>query len=147
MPTHTRHITASELGNDIVLSWSVHLARENPARLLFSLGMIALASAAGYYVIGPVGAVATAVAIAASIADFLFPMNYVLTADGAECGMLFKKSEIRWENVKHCYLDGGGIKLSPLDRRSKLEAFRGVYLKFQGNEEQVTNAVRSLRRT
>lgn len=59
--------------------------------------------------------------------------------------MLLKSSEIKWANVKRCYLDDFGVKLSPLDRVSRVEAFRGVYLRFGDNQNEVIEAVKALR--
>ena len=127
------------------LRWTVHLALEHPLKLLCSLGAVAFACAAAHWAIGPLGALAVAVALIGSLADFLFPVTYEITPDRAACRMLFKRAEIEWRNVRRCYLDQGGVKLSPLDRLSRLEAFRGVYLRFNGNREQVVEAVRAMR--
>lgn len=61
--------------------------------------------------------------------------------------MFLKGTEIKWENVKRCYVDDLGVKLSPLDRASRIEAFRGVYLRFGDNQDAVIEAVKSLRQT
>ena len=145
MPTYTRHISSSELRDDVVLTWVVHLAREYPAKLFYSLGAIILASTAGYYVLSVFGAIATALVMFASAADFLLPVRYIITNDSVKCRMFLKRTEIHWKDVKRCYIDDHGIKLSTLSRRSRLEAFRGVYLRFADNQEQVIEIVQSLR--
>lgn len=85
------------------------------------------------------------VALVASLSDFLFPVTYFITPHGASCKMLLKSSEIKWANVRRCYLDDCGVKLSPLDRTSRVEAFRGVYLRFGDNQDEVIKIVKSLR--
>jgi len=130
-----------------ILSWRVHLARQHPAKAVISLVLVAAATAVGCALAGPYVASFAAVALVASLSDFLFPVHYLITHDGASCRMLLKSCEIKWDNVKRCYLDNSGVKLSPLDRVSKVEAFRGVYLRFDGNEDEVVSAVRSLRKT
>lgn len=121
------------------------MAAENPRGLTICLALIILAASAGYFSIGPFASLAAAFVMTASLADFLFPVTYIISEDKAECRMLFKSAEIRWKNVRRCYLDDFGIKLSPLGRRTRLEAFRGVYLRFSHNDQQVTEAVQSLR--
>lgn len=145
MPTHTRCVSSSNVTDDVVLSWTVHLARAHPTRSALSLVLCALACSAGYAAIGPAGALVTAIVLLGSLADFLFPVRYVLTENGASCKMLFKAAEIQWTAVKRCYVDDLGLKISPLGRRSRLEAFRGVYLRFAGNRDEVIAAVRALR--
>lgn len=145
MPKTIDPKNSSNHADTVVLSWTVHLARKHPLKLITSLALIAAASAAGYQAIGVAASVLVAAAMVASLADFLFPNRYVLTTGGAECRMLLKSAAIRWENVKRCYLDDQGVKLSPLDRQSRLEAFRGVYLVFGENQQQVIETVKSLR--
>lgn len=130
-----------------VMSWTVHLARRHPAKTLVAVGFIAAASIFGYLAISIYAAVAVGLAVMASLSDFLFPVQFEIRPDRVGCRMLFKSSEIKWADVKRCYLDDQGIKLSPLDRISRLEAFRGVYLRFADNEAEVVEAVKSLRPT
>lgn len=131
--------------NDVILSWTVHLARQHPCKLVCSLGLVALAACAGFWVIGLLGSLAVITVMTASLADFLFPVRFELTPDGAACKMLFKSAQINWSCVRRCYLDDSGVKLSPLAGVSRLEAFRGVYLRFNGNQQQVISAVKTLR--
>lgn len=145
MPTLTSHADPSQLNGELVLSWTVHLAQECKPKLAASVLFTLVLSAFGYYTIGSLGAIATAAVMLASLADFLFPVNYKITTDGAECRMLLKSTVIRWENVRNCYLDDFGIKLSPLRKGTRLEAFRGVYLRFGKNQQQIIEAVKSLR--
>jgi len=90
---------------------------------------------------------AVTLVMVASCAEFVFPMTYVLTCESAICRSIFKVSEIRWENVRRCYVDDMGLKLSPLDRQTRLEAFRGVYLRYADNETEVIEKVKKLRAT
>lgn len=145
MPVCNPLASRTESDSNAILTWSVHLAREHPAKLACSLLTAAGAAMAGYWVIGPLGSVAVALAMLGSLAEFVFPVVYRITPEGASSRTLIKVSEIRWENVRRCYVDAGGVKLSPLDRATRLEAFRGVYLRFGGNEENVIEAVRSMR--
>ncbi len=129
---------------DIVLSWSVHLARTNPVKFVFVLAVILISSTISRIVIGGIAPLAVAITLIASLADFLFPVQYEITLDGAQCRMIHKRSEIRWEKVNNCYIDDVGIKLSPLPENSRLEGFRGVYLRFAGNKDTVIEAVKTL---
>lgn len=128
-----------------VLSWTVHLAREHPLRTAVSVAFVLSASAGAFFAVGPTAAVIVAGVVVASLSEFLFPVRYVVTDETASCRMLLNRTEIRWANVKRCYVDNLGVKLSPLDRVSRLEAFRGVYLRFAGNENEVIETVKSLR--
>jgi hypothetical protein len=133
------------MGQDTSLTWTLHLAREHPAKLALCLGAGAFAAAAGFMALGSLGAAAVSAVMLGATADFLFPVRFELTPDGAVCKTLLKRSRIAWNQVSRCYLDNDGVKLSPLDRVSRLEAFRGVYLRFAGNRDQVIEAIKRMR--
>jgi hypothetical protein len=86
-------------------------------------------------------------ALLLSVSEFLFPVRYALSARGASARHGLTALEIAWADVRHAYLTGDGVKLSPLRARgSRLEPLRGVYLRFgDGNREQVIAAVRRAR--
>lgn len=136
----------SKSGNEVVMAWNVHLAREYPAKLTCLISLIVFAALSALMIIGPPAMIAVAVIMTAGFADFLFPMRFIITGESATCKTLLKQSEIKWENVRRCYIDDLGVKLSPLNRISRLEAFRGVYLRFADNQETVVETVKSLRR-
>jgi hypothetical protein len=91
------------------------------------------------------GALAVATIMLASTADFIFPVKFRVDADGVECSTVFKRTTIQWSQVRRCYLDDEGVKLSPLAQASRLEAFRGVYLRFNNNRDEVVESVKRLR--
>jgi hypothetical protein len=145
MPTLASKPAASTVEDRAILTWTVHLARTQPAKAVASVAFICAATALGCILVGPFIAALVAAALIASLSDFLFPLRYIITREKAACRTIGKGTEIKWANVKRCYLDDCGVKLSPLDRVSRLEAFRGVYLRFADNEDEVVEAVKSLR--
>jgi hypothetical protein len=48
-----------------------------------------------------------------------------------------------WSIYRSCYPDKNGILLSPFVRPSRLENFRGIYLMFADNGEEVTRFVKA----
>lgn len=145
MPADNSCVANAEHEDSIILRWTVHLALEHPRKLLVLLALLSTLMAASYWVIGALGPIAVALAMGGALAEFLFPVTYELTEQGAMCKTLVKFSEIKWKNVKRCYLDDLGVKLSPLEHQSRLEAFRGVYLRFGNNRDEVIEAVKSMR--
>jgi len=145
MSTPASKPSATTVEDQAVLTWTVHLARTQPAKAAVSVAFVCATTVLGWMLVGPfVGGLAAA-ALTASLADFLLPVRYVISRDKASVKMIGKSLEIKWQDVKRCYLDESGVKLSPLDRVSRLEAFRGVYLRFADNKDEVIEAVKSLR--
>lgn len=81
------------------------------------------------------------VVIIASLADFLLPVYYRLDEQSAKSRCGFIVSEIRWENVKRVVEGEDGIKLSPLEKPSRLSPFRGVFLRPNGNKQEILERI------
>jgi hypothetical protein len=135
-----------EAAAESILTWKVHLLRENPVKALLILPVLTLSLLVCYIIFHNVlGMAVTLFLITSSFADFLFPVRYDITRQGASAKTLLGRTVIEWNRVKKYYLDDHGIKLSPLHRQTRLEAYRGVYLRFGGRRDEVIEAVRSMR--
>lgn len=121
----------------ILLQWSVHLARATPARTISAFAAVMLGSATvGALWRSPgLGAVAFVLLLLAT-SEYFFPIRYLITEQAIHCRNLLTCRRLEWKSVRSCFHDADGIKLSPLARPSRLEAFRGIYLRFpeQGAE-------------
>ena len=123
--------------------WHVHLARRNPRRALAVVALI-IASAAVAYAVWhhPLAALITAVLVSSSVAEFLLPIHYRITSDGISCRNWLSARYLKWADVKRCYRDTQGVKLSPLSRPSRHEAFRGIYLSLGDDADTVLDVIR-----
>jgi len=132
---------------EIVLRWRVHPAREEPRKLMVVVGVLAAVAALAYFWVGSVFfAVVMVFAVCGMLADFLFPTTYTITKTHVVASTSgITKRVIAWSDVKRCYIDDFGIKLSPLNRKSRLEAYRGVYLRFGDFKDEVVETVKKLR--
>lgn len=120
------------------LHWTVHLARRYPARTAFAVAIVlAGAAIAGIGFASLFLGALAAVLLFASIADYLLPVRYALGAEGASARGLWHRRHLAWSQVRRVIRDELGVKLSPLPRPSRLEAYRGIYLWFAGNEAEV----------
>ena len=79
-----------------------------------------------------------------ALAEFLFPIRYEINVRGASSHTLLGTTFIEWDRVKKYYLDDSGIKLSPLVKPGRLEAYRGVYLRFGSHRDKVIQTVRRM---
>ncbi len=132
--------------NGVELTWTVHLARRAPGRAGGAVGMVllgAVAAAVGFR--NPAAGILTLLLLGASISDYLLPVRYRLDRAGIDArGLLFHR-RMRWKEVRQVRRDSLGVKLSPLSRRSRLEAYRGIYLWFGENETEVMEAIARFR--
>jgi len=128
------------------LHWRVYLARRAPRRVAVCLLAALAAGTAAYALWGlPWVAAAAAGLVLCSVSDFLLPLHYRIDERGVTCSGLLSLRRLEWPRVRRCCRDGRGIKVSPLPAPSRLEAYRGIYLWLDGNEQEVVAALRHYR--
>jgi len=124
------------------LEWTVHLARLRPRQARAAIAVILLAgAAAGYGFRSPLLGVLAVVLLTAAVSDYLFPLRYALRPEGVSVRGLLHRRVLAWPRVRRVTKDDLGVKLSPLARPSRLEAYRGIYLWFADNADQVMAAI------
>jgi len=120
------------------LTWTAWPARKRPLAALVLVGSaIVLGALVGKGTKDAVLAVAAPTFVLASLASFLFPTVYRLTKDSVEVRSLGVARVRPWTEMRRVTVDRTGVFLSPFERRSWLEAYRGVRLLFGGNRDQV----------
>ncbi|MDP6778292.1 MAG: hypothetical protein QGI83_16170 [Candidatus Latescibacteria bacterium] len=72
---------------------------------------------------------------------FYVPTRYRLDDDGVEVSFLGVERVTPWSRIRRIRSDRRGAFLSPFDRPSRLDAYRGVYLRFSGNRDEVMRFV------
>lgn len=78
-----------------------------------------------------------------SLAGFYFPTRYTLFDDHLLVKTKMQTLRKEWSQYRSYFPDKNGVLLSPFGRPTRLENFRGLYVKFSGNREEVMNIVRS----
>lgn len=82
--------------------------------------------------------------VVATNAELFFPVRYELDAESARSRCGFNTSAIRWADVKRLIPIEGGVRLSPLAQAGRMDAFRGVVLRFDNNEQDVLGKIGEL---
>jgi hypothetical protein len=79
--------------------------------------------------------------ILASAADFVLPNRFKVDETGAErrCGL--SVVTMPWERVQRVVAGDDGVKLSPFAESTRLAPFRGVYLRANGNLQEIVSCV------
>ena len=79
--------------------------------------------------------------LVASLSRYFFPTRYVLDGAGVGIFHLASRRQIPWGQIRRYTTDANGIFLSPFERPHRLETFRGNFLRFSGNREEVIRFV------
>ena len=143
----TRDLEPAINQEEVVLAWRIHRLREEPQKI----GLVALGYglAFAFWRLAfpyPLGLFLPIVALTGAMAEYLFPVDYKLTKNGAfcSCGPAIKL-EMAWSDVRRARVGKDGIYLSTLKIPSRLDSFRGIRLRFSAdNEPQVRETVKAL---
>ncbi|HTK69303.1 MAG TPA: hypothetical protein VL857_05825 [Candidatus Eisenbacteria bacterium] len=120
------------------LTWTAWPARQRPLAAAVLVGSaIVLGVLVAHGTQDGVLGVATPLFILVSLSSFLMPTTYRLTEDAVEVRSLGVARVRPWTEMRRMTVDQTGIFLSPFEKRSWLEAYRGVRLLFGGNRDQV----------
>ena len=77
-----------------------------------------------------------------SLSSFYFPTHYRLTDKEITIKTKMQTITKKWSQYRTFYPDKNGVLLSPFVRPSRLENFRGIYIKFWYNKDEVVDFVR-----
>lgn len=77
------------------------------------------------------------VALYLSLAKFYFPTRYAMNDHGLVIRTTTQKIEKPWSMYRSCYPDKNGVLLSPFAEPTRMENFRGTYILFDKNKEEV----------
>lgn len=78
-----------------------------------------------------------------SLASFFLPTTYELSQDKIRVRFFINKKEMDWDKYRSFYVDKNGVLLSPFEKPSRLENFRGIYIRFEQNKDEVVNFIKS----
>jgi len=126
------------------LSWrSLPVADDFPRSLLL-VGAVAASCVAVGVAFGGAGyALLAAALLGASLARYFAPTRYVLDERRAAARFLGHTRGVAWGEVRRVTRHREGVHLSPFERPSRLDSFRGTFLRFAGNGEEVVRFVES----
>ena len=120
---------------------SLPLRDDYPRSLALPAIVAAIAAGVGVSFGSAGWAVFAAGVLGISLARYFFPTEYRLDAEGVRVRFLGQVRARRWAEVRGVYPHGDGVHLSPFASPSRLDPFRGIYVRFAGNREAVLEVV------
>jgi len=78
-----------------------------------------------------------------SLSSFFLPTHYELDEKKIKIKYFLATREKNWSMFRSFYADKNGVLLSPFEKPSRLENFRGIYIRFNQNKDQVVDFVKS----
>lgn len=126
----------------VLMEWTVHLARRQPLKAVAVIFIIAFVVAFGWLFVHPFVAFLMGLFLLNAVSEFLFPVRYKLTNDGVQVSSFLHDRSMGWEQVRRLDVFPNGVFLSPYLKPNKLDSLRGVWLRWDGEPERLQALVK-----
>jgi len=118
--------------------------RESPTKGIIFWVVVILTIWAVYWNIGSILlTMIAAILLLGSLTSFFLPTTYTIDKSGASLKRWLFNRNIGWDRVRSVSDERGGLFLSPFPMKSRLENFRGLFLPYRDNREEVIAQVRN----
>lgn len=135
----------AEIEDRVLLKWTTHPMKRRPlVAVLVTVFIFIIAGLAFSMTESKAFAVLALVVLFMSLAKFYLPTRYMLTEKFVVIKTTTQKIEKKWSEYRSFYPDKNGVLLSPFVDPSRLENFRGIYLIFEKNKDEVVKIVEKM---
>ena len=132
------------MSDEVVLRWSTHpVKRSTKISILVILFLFVIWFLVYLTTFSLLLTILSVVIMLGSLSPFFLPTYYELDNKKVKVKFFFNTKEKEWSMFRSFYVDKNGVLLSPFERPSRLENFRGVYVRFNQNKEEVVDFVKS----
>jgi len=129
---------------DESLKWVVHPLKKNKKKTFLLVLILIVVWGSVYWYTLSLGYLLLAVfVLVASLSAYFFPTVFELTPEKVMVKYAAARKEKTWDFFRSFYADKNGVFLSPFPKPSRMENFRGLYLIYNDNKEEVLNFVKS----
>ncbi|HKK21021.1 MAG TPA: hypothetical protein VJ983_06070 [candidate division Zixibacteria bacterium] len=126
----------------VLLKWTTQPMKDRPiAAVLVSIFILICAMLVFYATMSRMFGGLAALVLVLSLSKFYFPTVFTLTDHSVSVKTTTQTIRKGWEQYRSFYPDKNGVQLSPFAEPSRLENFRGIYLIFGNNREEVIRIV------
>jgi hypothetical protein len=127
------------------LSWTVHPLVENRRKSVLLVIFLSLLLFGIYWGFQSISvALLSAIFLLGSLYKYFLPFHHQCEADRLIIISCCYRLERSWQTFRSFYVDANGVLLSPFARPTRLENFRGVYVRFgKHTPEEVINFITS----
>jgi hypothetical protein len=120
-------------------TWKSHPARERPVAMVFVVIFCLIIFYSVYHFThSPLMVITSVVILTISLATFFFPTTYTIFEGKVKIKYLFTEKERNMTAFRAVYAGQRGVLLSPYISPTRMENFRGFYLRYgQDNKAEV----------
>jgi hypothetical protein len=114
------------------MDWTSFPFKEDKSRGILVLCFIFVLSAGVFFLLSRFFSFLTFIVLFLSVIPYYSPTHYKIDKDGIVITHLGIKREKKWNELKRCYIEKNGIFLSPFDINTRLENYRGIFVRVKG---------------
>lgn len=126
----------------VLISWTIHLARRNPARAISVLILILICA---YFIHLTMEdfffTLISTVVLLLMVLPYYLPTTFALSEEGISRKMLFSKQKRSWGEFNRYSVDKNTIKLYTMKKESRLDNYRSFLLICNKNKDEVLSIV------
>ncbi|MCH2132313.1 MAG: hypothetical protein MK116_01055 [Phycisphaerales bacterium] len=134
------------------IRWSVHPAREQPARAVAALVVVLVACTFVWLTVGGpqkliLASIAAGVAAAillASLSKFFLRSHFEMDSESITARYPFSSRSFKWQDLRRFVADRHGGYLSTRRRPSRWDAFSGMQVLFDQDRDRIEGRIREL---
>ncbi len=119
------------------MKWTSHPFLENKRRTVLLIVFLAALFTGLYIWFGLWGLVIGLILVGTSVYSYFIPTRYEMNDEKILIKGLFMTKKKQWIEFRSFYPDRNGVLLSPFVVPSRLENFRGVYIRFGNKHYEV----------
>ena len=125
-------------------SWTIHPLRDSWKRTLLLLVFLAAFFAGVYLSFQSISVtILSAICLICSLYRYFVPSRYEFYDDRVVVIAFSRRLMKPWSDFRSFYADRNGVLLSPFERPSRLENFRGVYVRFgNGRRSEILDFIK-----
>ena len=125
------------------LCWRSHPVVDDYPRSVLLIAIVAAVCVGAHVAFGGVAyAVLAAAFLAVSLRSYFLPTWVELDEAGVRLRFLGRTRAVAWGEVRRVDVHKEGVHLSPFPELSRLDSFRGTFVRFAGNADEVERFVR-----
>ena len=125
-------------------TWRVHPLRESWMRSTLLLLFLILLFSGVYWLFQSVFvALLSTIFVTSSLYRYFVPFRYELYEHELVVTAPFYRLTKPWDAFRSFYVDNNGVLLSPFTKPSRLENFRGVYVRFGANRSEALDFIKN----
>ena len=124
--------------------WVVHPLFDSPKKSVFLVSFLIFLLVGIQFLFGSLGiTLLSIVFLFGSLRQYFLPFRYEVYNNQITVSSFLSKQDRAWNEFRSYYVDQHGILLSPFPKPSRLENFRGIYVRFGLDRSMVLDLIQS----